>query len=1017
MSGVGPKTANTYQNASVPSNYVAGVGRGAMGFTTRSDIGPARPAGAPTATGAVPTDPQFGQAPAGYVAGMGRGMGELARGQGEIGGSATKTAPDDGGDYSESNYDEFSGYGEKLFTSGTPYDEDDVEADRIYGQVDDLMDSRRKRSREKQLLEQQKKSKSERPRIADQFADLKRQLSEVTMEEWESIPEVGDHSLKLKQSRKKETFTPLPDYMIESSGSLGAIANSLNPAGMDTPNSFLKFGANGTQSTMSGLAAEARGNALSLKLDKMSDSVTGQTVVDPKGYLTNLNSIKVTSEAEIGDIKKARILLSSVTTTNPKHGPGWIAAARVEEFAGKMSQARKIIIQGCETCPESEDVWLEAARLHNSDKAKTILANAVLHLPTSVKIWICAADLEEQESRKKAVLRRSLEFVPNSVKLWKSAIELENVSDARIMLARAVECVPHSVEMWLALAKLETHENARKVLNSAREANPTERATWITAAKLEEANGNGHLVARIIEKMIVSLTQYQVTIDREQWLKEAEDCEHAGAVLTGAAIIRNTIHLGVEDEDRKNTWMDDAETCLSHDPISKETARAIYNYALEIFPSKKSLWLAAAMLEKEHGTFDSLEAKLKEGVKYCPQAEVLWLMAAKEKWMSGDVPGARAVLLEAFDVNPKSEQIWLAAVKLEWENNELIRARLLLSRARDRAPSERVWLKSALLEREMGEHVEELKLLDEAIQKYPTFFKFYLMAGQTSDSALKDPVKARNYYTSGLKLCPNCVPLWCHLMQLEERVKGAVKARPTGEMARMKLPGNDLIWLECIRLERRSNNEKLAENLMAKALQECPKSGILWAEDILTCRKPLQKSKSIDALKKCDNDPIVLIAVARLFEKDNKIAKARKWFDRAVSLSPRLGDGWAYYYTLELSQENKRLIDSNNSDNIVMDISSTSNDANNNNNLTVDIEDGDDALEMTNDTMTTSNNDTLNLSNGEKMTDIICQRCVGAQPNRGELWCSIAKETKMRHADITTILKTIAERLLSKNVN
>lgn len=44
MSGVGPKTANTYGNVAVPSNYVAGVGRGAMGFTTRSDIGPARPA-------------------------------------------------------------------------------------------------------------------------------------------------------------------------------------------------------------------------------------------------------------------------------------------------------------------------------------------------------------------------------------------------------------------------------------------------------------------------------------------------------------------------------------------------------------------------------------------------------------------------------------------------------------------------------------------------------------------------------------------------------------------------------------------------------------------------------------------------------------------------------------------------------------------------------------------------------------------------------------------------------------
>jgi pre-mRNA-processing factor 6 len=62
----------------------------------------------------------------------------------------------------------------------------------------------------------------------------------------------------------------------------------------------------------------------------------------------------------------------------------------------------------------------------------------------------------------------------------------------------------------------------------------------------------------------------------------------------------------------------------------------------------------------------------------------------------------------------------------------------------------------------------------------------------------------------GLKLCPSSVPLWTLLIQLEERVKGATKARPTAELARMKLPANELIWLESVRLERRAGSEKLA---------------------------------------------------------------------------------------------------------------------------------------------------------------------------------------------------------------
>ena len=88
------------------------------------------------------------------------------------------------------------------------------------------------------------------------------------------------------------------------------------------------------------------------------------TSIDPKGYLTSLDSQVIKTEAEIGDIKRARMLFDSLIKSNPKHAPGWIAAAALEEHAGRMVAARKLIKQGCEQCPKSEDIWLEAARLH-----------------------------------------------------------------------------------------------------------------------------------------------------------------------------------------------------------------------------------------------------------------------------------------------------------------------------------------------------------------------------------------------------------------------------------------------------------------------------------------------------------------------------------------------------------------------------------------------------------------------------------------------------------------------------
>ncbi|CAN0336417.1 unnamed protein product, partial [Ectocarpus sp. 12 AP-2014] len=416
--------------------------------------------------------------------------------------------------------------------------------------IDEHVDTRRKRRREEAQVEAMKKEREERPKISDQFADLKGHLAGVSQSEWEAIPDVGDYSLKYKQSKRREIFTPMPDHVIEGARNDAAVVGTMDPAlGGATP---------GTSTTNISSLGHARGTVLGLKLDKMSDSVTGQTAVNPKGYLTDLNSLKISSDAEVGDIEKARLLLKSVTSTNPKHGPGWIAAARVEEFAGKI--ARKTIKAGCEACPDNEDVWLEGARLQTPENAKTVLANAIRNLPTSVKIWLRAAELETTNASKKVVLRRALEFVPNSVKLWKTAIELEGVEDALIMLGRAVECVPHSVDMWLALARLETYENAQKVLNRAREAIPTEPAIWITASKLEEAQGKPHMVDKIIEMAISSLRHhptrcllFQVVIDREQWIKEAEEAEQADAPLTCGAIVRATVHIGVEEEDRKRS--------------------------------------------------------------------------------------------------------------------------------------------------------------------------------------------------------------------------------------------------------------------------------------------------------------------------------------------------------------------------------------------------------------------------------------------------------------------------------
>jgi len=368
------------------------------------------------------------------------------------------------------------------------------------------------------------------------------------------------------------------------------------------------------------------------------------------------------------------------------------------------------------------------------------------------------------------------------------------------------------------------------------------------------------------------------------------------------------VGLAVDPEDRARTWSEDAKSVLARGAVA--TARAVLAHALSHFPTKRGLWMQAVELERKQGTASSLDDVLAAASERLPRVEIFWLFRAKERWLAGEIDKAREILTNAFAANPNSEAVWLAASKLEWETGEIERARVLLQRARERAPAARVYMKSALLEREEKDFKEALRLIDEGIAKYKTFAKLYMMAGQICSDDLPQSKsnldRAKKYYQKGLEDCPTNVVLWILASRLEERMStGVTKARSLLELARLKNQKNPELWLEAIRLERRTGNERLASTLMARALQECPSSGTLLAENIATAPRVEQKSKSVDAIKRCPEDPHVIGAVASLFAAERKREKARKWFDRAVSLNPDLGDSWARYYVFELEHGTK----------------------------------------------------------------------------------------------------------------
>ncbi|EKX73883.1 hypothetical protein BEWA_039210 [Theileria equi strain WA] len=110
----------------------------------------------------------------------------------------------------------------------------------------------------------------------------------------------------------------------------------------------------------------------------------------------------------------------------------------------------------------------------------------------------------------------------------------------------------------------------------------------------------------------------------------------------------------------------------------------------------------------------------------------------------------------------------------------------------------------------------------------------------------------------------------------------------------------DLIWLKGVQIELEATNSSTAYFAMSKALQELPDSGLLWSFSIFMEDKAARDSKAADALKRCPNSPDVVLAAARLFWDAKKVLKARKWFQRAISMDNSNGVVWGTFVAFEL---------------------------------------------------------------------------------------------------------------------
>lgn len=873
MQPIKPKRLD-FIGRSAPPGYVAGIGRGATGFTTRSDIGPAREAAAAAALAAHSAASSSSQRDANNDDGP--PARKMAR--------RTNDQDDEEDEYlNESNYDDFAGYGGSLVRRD-PYEEDDEEADKIYDAIDKHMDERGKTLRETKIRQTREQYRQERPKIQQQFSDLKAQLKQMADEEWFNIPEVGDARNRKQRVAKQDKYTPVPDSLLAHQmriASGGERVVYIDPNAMDTDDddddgddgdghSKVLTATVQPGSLNIGEMSDLRSSYMSAKLSRASHPALTDTSVDPKEYLTKYQTMTPTQITDESTLKEFRKQYASLRNANPNLANVWIASVRLEEAAGKLSTARTLILEGCKKCPKSVDLWLEAVRIHPPDTAQSLMVKAIKENPRSVRLWIKAADLETDVHLKRKVFEKARNMVPKSSLIWKKSVELEAPKEASKILREAIECCPDSVELFLALARLEPYEQAKKVLDKAAERHPTERAVWIMKAKLEEVVGHDELVPSIVK---IAIDRGE-GIKRDEWLAEAADADKAGFKMTCHEIIKHVIGLDqatlvsvptVGDETKRtltagivvqreeradntkrrklDAWMVDIGKFVASGAL--ECARAVYEFILgdRGYRQVESNWISYAEFEQKHGTSETYERVLRRAIssENCSKSESLWLMLARMGRQN--LEDTRQILSDALDANPDSERIILEAVELLCNNGSHKEARRILADACMSAKTPQLIRRSAQLEWALGNLEEAMRMLKAGTNEFRDFADFYLMLGQIEEQR-KNIARAKVHYSDGLKFNPTSVELWISLAKAEENTGSYAGARSKLEMARLRNPKCPLLWLESARFEvrvhqqgkmgaRRGERPDIVSTILAKGIKECkdcPDVDLLKAE-------------------------------------------------------------------------------------------------------------------------------------------------------------------------------------------
>lgn len=747
-----------------PPGYVAGLGRGATGFVTSAETGPAA-----------------------FLSNYGFELDETPTYNGEDGLLSVRN------------------------------NAENEEADKIYEEIEARVQSRHK----KRTIETNKEV-GINAKESNSKSKLKLDLTQVSISEWIHLPEVGDLTRKNKRQRileqQQQRVYATPDILIARAN---AKKSTLEIESEDANDEAAAQAADGAKRELS----SDRITNFGTDPEKERSILTSLRRVEPKNANLWISSARYEEQAK--QFFQAKRFIEEGCNHVPNNPEIWIESIRLHKNEG-AHKCKNIANRALSYNSGSEKLWLAALDLeHVTDfySRKKLLLKSLEALPHSSLLWGkligSVIDSEETDQAEKVrLLENATKMCPEEFKFWNLLVSLSDYSSSKQILNNARRESPREIRIWLAALKVEERNNrevetdkllkmlSRGKMELSKRDVDLDSIDWIDLAVLALEEHYPKTADVIVIDLFLALLN---TLSCEELIQKSESIESNCVALAATAYE----FISEKFPQELTCWL--AYLKFSHKFQIDELFK-IYEKSLNALSNEELYIKYASDRKSVNGDIEGAHKILIKGLECFPKSEKIWLTRLDLEISSKQFKEAIKMALACVkQLGDSSARVWYKYIHiLRFANFKggLIPENVNLNEESKRAlllhpQCLKLHLQRSQILQDMTNTKLARDVLVAAIKQFP---KSPILWGSLAelDRVLFGLPKARSLLDKGLLEIPELPELWIKKIELEEREKDFVVARQLISKALQLFPSNAALRVINLRFIPKASHRKVA---------------------------------------------------------------------------------------------------------------------------------------------------------------------------------------------------------------